>query len=45
MTNSNLSHDQKEALNLGFNYHIKNKFDPLKKKTELKMLYQSLLEL
>ena len=28
LSNYNLSQDQK-ALNLGFNYHIKNKFDPL----------------
>lgn len=39
LSNHNLSQDQKEASNLGFNYHINNKFYPLK------MLYQSLLEL
>ena len=40
-----LTKEQKEFLNLGPNCHLKSKFNPLKKKTELEILYQSALQL
>ena len=40
-----LSIEEKEFLNLGLNCHLYSKFDPYKKRVELKMLYKKLLTL
>ena len=41
----NLTNDQKEFLNLGPNCHLKTRFDPVNKKTEIEMLFQSISKL
>ena len=40
-----LTNDQKEFLNLGPNCHLQSHFDPLKKKTEIEMLYRAVSKL
>jgi hypothetical protein len=46
----NLSHHQvspkeKEVLNMGLNCHLQSKFDPVKKKMEMELLYDATLKL
>ena len=45
ISNHQLSNDERKCLNLGLNFHIQPKYDKLKKKTELELLYQQLLTL
>ena len=40
-----LSDPEREFLNLGFNFHLQSKYDKTDKKTELEVLYNSLLNL
>jgi hypothetical protein len=45
ISNVELSPIQREVLNMGLNCHLQPKFDPLKKKMELEMLYAATVEL
>ena len=45
LSDHELTNNQKELLNLGPNVHIQTTYDPLKKKAELEMLYQSIIQL
>ena len=45
LTNYELNDAQVELLNMGMNYHIASKFDPLLKMCELEKLYEQLLNL
>ena len=45
LSNYELNADQKELLSLGPKFHYKKKPDPLVKKVEMEILYQSILRL
>ena len=45
LSNHQLSNNERKFLNIGLTFHIQPKYDKLKKKTELEILYQQLLTL